>query len=267
MESAHANRRIIVMELRTSPFVSTARATSVNAHRARNIRCNYGAGTARNPAEDERKRTNPGHFCEFLFEPRVSGRIRCAMVTDAPPRKKKRLLCTESDRLNTLRLPQYERLRRIATAIDAAMKTGRTKEVLRVSAEFLDTAADFYQVKHCGVRVPAARPLGVRERATSELFGDSNPNTSLIRVWMKTAIRKEVTSFGTILSALCHEFCHRLDSQRLPNSWHTRGFYERAASLCHRARGTPPKRLVRILIPGRRWRIDWQPQGTTSALL
>src|SRR6516164_10925631 len=61
MESAHANRRIIVMELRTSPFVLTGRATSVNAHRAKNIRCNYGAATARNPEEDERKRTSH-HF-------------------------------------------------------------------------------------------------------------------------------------------------------------------------------------------------------------
>jgi hypothetical protein len=27
------------------------------------------------------------------------------------------------------------------------------------------------------------------------------------------------------------------------DSWHTRGFYERAAVLYHHARGTPPKRL------------------------
>src|SRR5215472_1582990 len=59
MESAHANRRIVVMESRTSTLVLTGRATSANAHRARNIRCNYGAATARNPAEDERQRTGP----------------------------------------------------------------------------------------------------------------------------------------------------------------------------------------------------------------
>lgn len=154
---------------------------------------------------------------------------------------------------------------RIASGIEAAMKTGRTKEVLRVSGEFLDTAADFYQVKHCDVRVLAARPLHVRERSTIEVFGDYNPNTILIRVWMKTAIRKEVTSFGTFLSTLCHEFCHHLDFQRFRDSWHTRGFYERMASLYHHARGTPQKRLIWIPLPGRRWRIDWQRTNQVGA--
>src|SRR5439155_15563034 len=70
---------------------------------------------------------------------------------------------------------------------------------------------------------------------TSELLGDYTPETMLIRVWMKTAVRKEITSFGTFLSTLCHEFCHHLDFQqfRFPDSWHTRGFYERAAALYH----------------------------------
>ena len=179
------------------------------------------------------------------------------MVTDPQPRKNRHFF-TESDGLNTLRLPQDDRLRRIATAIEAAMKTGKTKEVLRASREFLDKAADFYQVKRCDVRVLAARPLRVRERSTSELFGDYHPDTILIRVWMKTAVRKEITSFGTFLSTLCHEFCHHLDFQRFPDSWHTRGFYERTASLYHHARGTPRKRLVWIPVSGHRWRIDWQ---------
>ena len=64
------------------------------------------------------------------------------------------------------------------------------------------------------------------------------PKTMLIRVWMRTAVRKEVTSFGTFVSTLCHEFCHHLDFQKFGfrDSWHTRGFYERAAALYHHAR-------------------------------
>ena len=60
-------------------------------------------------------------------------------------------------------------------------------------------------------------------------------------------------------STLCHEFCHHLDFQRFefPDSWHTRGFYERTAALYHHARGTPPKRLFWVSVPGGRWRIDW----------
>ena len=105
----------------------------------------------------------------------------------------------------------------------------------------------------------AARPLRVRERDTFELFGDYAPDTKLIRVWMRTAVRKEVTSFGTFLSTLSHEFCHHLDFQRFefPNSWHTRGFYERAAALYHHARASPLKRLFWIPLSRERWRIDW----------
>jgi len=185
------------------------------------------------------------------------------MVTDPPPRKKNKTSFAQSDRLNTLALPTDDRLRRISAALEAAMKTGKTKDVLRVSQMFLDAAAAFYQVKPCSVRVFAARPLRVRERSTTELFGDYHLETSLIRVWLKTAVRKEVTSFGTFLSTLCHEFCHHLDFQRFPDSWHTRGFYERTATLYHHARGTPQKKLVWIPLGSSRWRIDWQGTNRT----
>jgi hypothetical protein len=94
---------------------------------------------------------------------------------------------------------------------------------------------------------------------TTELFGDYTPNTLVIRVWMRTAVRQQVTSFGTFLSTLCHEFCHHLDYHRFGyrDSWHTRGFYERTAALYHHARGTPPKRLFWVPIRGECWRIDW----------
>ena len=100
----------------------------------------------------------------------------------------------------------------------------------------------------------------VRENWTSELFGDYDPSTKTIRVWMRTTVRKDITSFGTFLSTLCHEFCHHLDFQKLgfTDSWHTRGFYERAAALYHYARGTTLKKLFWVPVSGGRWCIDWQ---------
>jgi hypothetical protein len=75
----------------------------------------------------------------------------------------------------------------------------------------------------------------------------------------RTAVRKEITPFGTFLSTVCHEFCHHLDLQRFgfADSWHTRGFYERTAALYHHARGTPPKQLFWVAGAGSRWRFDW----------
>jgi hypothetical protein len=181
------------------------------------------------------------------------------MLTDAPPRKRNLRFFVESDRLHTVPLPLDDRLPRIAARIGSAMKAGKTQEVGRAAEEFLDTASDFFQVGRCGVRVLAARPLRVREHSTTELFGDYHPDTALIRIWTRTAVRKEITSFGTFLSTLCHEFCHHLDFQRFGfrGSWHTRGFYERAAALYHHSKGTPRKPLVWMPVRGHRWRIDW----------
>jgi len=50
--------------------------------------------------------------------------------------------------------------------------TDSLPDVRRACAEFLATAADFYKVPKCGIRVLAARPLRVRESWSIELFGD-----------------------------------------------------------------------------------------------
>ena len=161
--------------------------------------------------------------------------------------------------INTLELPENAALLpEIAKRIEAAMKAGRTPTVRVACAEFLSTASDFYRVPACGIRVLAARPLRGREWVT-ELFGDYHPETLLIRLWMRTAIKKEITSYGTFLSTLCHEFCHHLDYHlfRFSDSWHTRGFYERSAVLYHHAKGTPYKKLFWAPAGKERWRIDW----------
>jgi hypothetical protein len=182
------------------------------------------------------------------------------MLTDAPPHSENRASFLESDRVKTLELPETGRLPTIAKSIESAMQTGKTADVRRACAEFLEQSSEFYKVPKCGVRVLAARPLRVRESWTTELFGDYDPATMAIRLWMRTAVRKEVTSYGTFLSTLCHEFCHHLDFQlfRFSDSWHTRGFYERTAALYHHARGTPRKPLFWAPVSGGRWRIDWQ---------
>lgn len=188
------------------------------------------------------------------------------MLTDAPPRQSNVSQFRESDQTTTLDLPQDDGPFRIAGSIESGMKAERIAIVRGACAEFLKVASHFYQVPACNVRVLAARPVRVREHWTTELFGDYAPEDMSIRVWMRTAVRKEVTSFGTFLSTLCHEFCHHLDFEKfgLLDSWHTRGFYECAAVRYHHERGTPQKRLVWAPMSGGRWRIDW-PKTNRSA--
>jgi hypothetical protein len=182
------------------------------------------------------------------------------MITDRPPRKA--TLSAEfyaSDQCIELPVPLDARLQIRAKAITVALASGKTAALLHACSEFLCVASDFYKVEPPGIRVLAARPLRVYEGGSIELFGDYQLSTRLIRVWMRTAVRKQVTSFGTFFSTLCHEFCHHLDCRSLGfrASPHTRGFYQRAAALYHHARGTPARRLVWRKLAGNRWMIDW----------
>jgi hypothetical protein len=210
------------------------------------------------------ERFGPGDFSGRqggLAHPRVLAEY-LAVLTDRPPRKKTLLTkFAESDQFTGLELPDDDRLRLSAISIESVMKDGTRAAVQNACAEFLLVATEFYGVPKPNVRALASRPLRVREGGwATELFGDYSPTTGLIRIWTRTAVRKQMTSFGTFLSTLCHEFCHHLDCQRFGfrQSPHTRGFYERTAALYHHARGTPMKPLIWLKVPGKRWRIDWR---------
>jgi hypothetical protein len=184
------------------------------------------------------------------------------MLTDRAPRKKTlQAQFLASDRLEALDVPADDRLMAPARAIEAALKADDRPLLRRCCLEFLVAAAGFYAVRAPQLRVLAARPLRVREGGwATELFGDYDPETTVIRVWMRTAVRKQVTSYGTFFSTLVHEFCHHLDIERLgfSDSPHTRGFYERVAVLYHHARQTPRKRIAWAAVPGGTWRVDWR---------
>jgi hypothetical protein len=184
------------------------------------------------------------------------------MFTDRGPRRPALIAdFLQSDRNGKICLPPDNRIAISAKAIESSLESGAVAPVRRACADFLAILGDFYKIETPATRVLAARPIRTREGGWAmELFGDYDPKTRLIRIWTKTAVRKQVTSFGTFLSTLCHEFCHHLDYQCFGyrDTWHTRGFYERAAVLYHHARGTPAKPLFWIKIPGGRWRIDWQ---------
>jgi hypothetical protein len=54
-----------------------------------------------------------------------------------------------------------------------------------------------------------------------------------IQVWMRTAKHKRVVAFRSFLRTVLHEICHHFDYEllRLPETFHTEGFYKRESSL------------------------------------
>lgn len=190
------------------------------------------------------------------------------MITDRPPRRiSHHEEFVRSDEIKDLPLPDNEGLRATAQRIQPAIEGGARGELKNACSAFLAAASTFYKVREPEVSILSVRPLRVREAGwTTELFGDYSPDRMLIRVWMRTAVLKQVTSFGTFFSTLCHEFCHHLDCHRFGfmRTPHTRGFYARAAVLYHHARGTPMRQLIWRRVPGDRWRIDWPAMNRAS---
>ena len=113
-----------------------------------------------------------------------------------------------------------------------------------------DQASQLLATRIChGLEVPGVRVRveGVRPHDhRGELHGLYTPGNGTspdrILVWMRTAKRGDVVRTKTFLRTLLHEVGHHLDFVlfSLPNSFHSRGFYQRESSLLRVVvRGTP----------------------------
>ena len=186
------------------------------------------------------------------------------MITDPLPRSEaRRREYEKSDAIVTMPLPAGDAVPVMTRALAEAMAVGDTGPVRQTGQALLDALATFYRVPAPSLRVLGVRPHRVTAGVcTYQLFGDYTPSTQRIRVWMRTAIRRNVSSPKALLNTLLHEFCHHLDSTRLsfPGSYHTRGFFARIDHLYHLALATPPasRRPLRWIKRGSVWAIDWQ---------
>ena len=184
------------------------------------------------------------------------------MITDPRPRSgERRRRYLVSDELRELALPPQERLQSLAEAIAAAVAGEDRPRIQASCAAFAVEVTAPHDVPPPPIAILGVRPhRNLDGRCVYEKFGDYDLGTGQIRVWMRTAQRKQVTAYGTLLSTLCHELCHHLDVARLgfPDTPHTRGFFERAALLYHAARGTPVRRLVWVHGRDGRHHIDWR---------
>jgi hypothetical protein len=187
-----------------------------------------------------------------------------------PRATRKRAEYDRSDAIVTMPLPPAPTVRELSAQIAAAMAAGDVGPVGEATAALLGALSAFYEVPVPPVTVLGVRPHKVtRGVCTYQLFGDYTPATHSIRVWMRTAIRAQVSSPKALVNTLLHEFCHHLDCTRLrcPESYHTRGFFWRIDHLYHLAVGTPPERRrpLRWIKRGGVWSIDWARTRTAPA--
>ncbi len=149
----------------------------------------------------------------------------------------------QSDAIGAVPLRGAAALRPLVDAVATALGSGdRGRTEAAVQALF-DRLAVGLGVPPVRAEVLAARP----SRDWGELHGLYTPGArggrARITLWMRTAQRRQVVAFRTFLRTLIHELCHHLDYEllKLPDSFHTEGFYRRESSLIQQLLGdTPP---------------------------
>ncbi len=146
-----------------------------------------------------------------------------------------RRIYQKSDQVSSLRLPSSDRWKPLVDRLQWALESGRQDSTEKAAEELVNSLTQVFQVPSVRLRVLEKRP----SRNWGELHGlyEMRPRTSppLITVWMRTAKRIQVVAFKTFLRTLLHEVMHHLDYTylRLPDSFHTEGFYKRESSLLH----------------------------------
>lgn len=183
----------------------------------------------------------------FHRERSASGLQSWSMNTEKPPKKiAERDEYLRSDALKTIWLPPPEPFRSYAVRLKDALSRDEKKEVQNLCTLLIDELSVAYGVAKPTVKILSVRPREEGKDWVYETFGDYDPETLRIRLWMRTAVQKKPTSYGVLLSTLCHEFCHHLDMVQLefPNTFHTRGFYDRVGLLYHHIQNTPIRQIV-----------------------
>lgn len=118
-------------------------------------------------------------------------------------------------------------------ALRTALEAGGQRAVGAAAQAVADGFVAALKLPPVRIVVRRKRP----ERAGSEYHGlyagEEDGAPAEITLWMYTARRHQVVAFRTFLRTLVHELCHHLDFEgyRLPESFHTEGFYERESSL------------------------------------
>jgi hypothetical protein len=137
-----------------------------------------------------------------------------------------------SDVITQVRLPKPELLFPFVELLREALVAERRPEVEAAAERLVHGIAEMLEVGPASVQVLAARPSS-RYGELHGLYTSDPPGIPRIQVWMRTARHRRVVAFRTFLRTLLHEAGHHLDYTylKLPDSFHTEGFFKRESSL------------------------------------
>jgi hypothetical protein len=141
----------------------------------------------------------------------------------------------KSDEIHAVPLPDARALHPLISRLASALE-----QEDRIQTEEICKALAIGLASRLGVPLIRLHVLAVRPSAGwGELHGlyelAEGRASAVVSLWMRTARHRRVVAFRSFLRTFLHEFCHHLDYHlyRLPDSFHTEGFYKRESSLFH----------------------------------
>ena len=152
--------------------------------------------------------------------------------------KKDRAIYDRSDAIRAVTLPDAPALREIVSVVRAGLERDDRLVVEAAAGRLALGITKLLDVEPVGVSVLAVRPA-LRGGELHGLYTRDGRGLPRIRVWMRTARHRRVVAFKTFLRTLLHEVGHHLDFTlfRLPESFHTEGFFRRESSLFNQVAG------------------------------
>jgi hypothetical protein len=146
-----------------------------------------------------------------------------------------RAIYRASDRINDVPLAGegLDALRALTAALEPALASDQPARVRTASAALSRALCASLGLRAPELRVLHVRPRGADDSELHGLYTTGERPRPIIRVWMRTAARRRTVAFRTFVRTLLHELCHHLDFELydLPESFHTRGFFQRESSL------------------------------------
>jgi hypothetical protein len=140
----------------------------------------------------------------------------------------------KSDAVTQVRLLRPDAIWPFVGAIQEALAADQ-RAAVEPAAQFLVRAlTTMLEVPPVRLEVLAVRPT-LRNAELHGLYTRPARGIPRIQLWMRTAQKRRVVAFRTFLRTLLHELMHHLDYEllRLPDSFHTEGFFKRESSLFH----------------------------------
>jgi hypothetical protein len=154
--------------------------------------------------------------------------------------KRDRAIYDRSDRIVRLEVPRVEGLRPIVGVLAEGLARDDRRVVEAACNRLVQGMTAALDIEPVKVMVLAVRPR-LRSAELHGLYSRDGRETARIRVWMRTVAFRRVVAFRTFLRTLLHEMCHHVDYTllRMPESFHTEGFFKRESSLFHQL--VPPE--------------------------